>query len=80
MRTELGTICLEGADENEVGEKHLLATLEHTDDHNRCIAFCFLSLIPGAKEKYTAKMDIFRANPENEEFLPFIDEHLAKYQ
>lgn len=79
LLNELGLICRNEQDEDEKGEKYLLSTLEDEDKSKRTIAFCCLSLVPGAKEKYATTLSDFREKPENQDMLPFIDKSLARY-
>ncbi|MFZ2309972.1 MAG: hypothetical protein WAW11_00315 [Patescibacteria group bacterium] len=79
LLNELGLICRNGQDEDETGEKYLLSTLEDEDRSKRTIAFCCLSLVPGAKEKHATALADFRNKPENKESLSFIDRSLARY-
>lgn len=79
LLNELGLVCRNGQDENKEGEKYLLSALEDEDKSKRTIAFCCLSLVPGAKEKYVTTLSDFREKPENQDMLSFIDRSLARY-
>jgi hypothetical protein len=77
---EVGVICRNEEDASGLGEEYLLSAINSSHIGTKTIAFCCLSLISGVQERRAEEINDFRTNPENQKFLPGVDQAIARFQ
>lgn len=78
LLNELGNICQQGEDPDRMGENRLVSFLNDSDHNVQSIAACYLMVIEGAAARHSEALAEFRAKPENQSLLPFIDKSVAE--
>ena len=73
---EIGIIYCQGEDQDNICENRLLSFLNDGDEGSRAIAACYLSYDQEKATKHAAVLAEFRARPENESLLSFIDQQI----